>query len=108
MKKSIGFIALFVGIIDLFMFMFLMLSDNIISDGGFTTIGAFCFVLWFVCVFTVIFCLAGSFFQFLGKTFGSGFYTQTTVQNGNTVYCPQCGKAHNGANVYCPHCGAKQ
>ncbi len=101
MKKVIGYGALIVGIIDFFTFMFLMLSGNIVGEGGFTSIGAFCFVLWFACVFTVIFCLV---IPFIKKIFVSGFATQ----NGNSAYCTRCGKEHHGAAAFCPHCGAKQ
>ena len=108
MKKTIGYTALVVGIIDLFTLMFLMLSGNVFSDGGFSPMTSFCFVLWFVCVITVIFCLGGYFFQFLGKTIGGGFDAQLSVQSGNSKYCSQCGKVINNAPAFCPHCGAKQ
>ncbi len=108
MKKTIGYAALVVGIIDLFTLMFLLLSGNVFSDRGFNPMAAFCFVLWFACVFTVIFCLGGYFIQFLGKAIGSGLNAQPLSQGGNSKYCSQCGKAIDGATAFCPHCGAKQ
>ncbi len=105
MRKLIGYSALIIGIIDLFTLMFLMFSGNVVTYGGFTTIGAFCFVLWFVCVFTVVFCLI---IPFIKKMLGNGFSSQSFVQNGYSGRCSQCGKGYQGSVDFCPHCGAKQ
>lgn len=105
MRKIIGYGALVVGIIDLFTLMFLMFAGKVVGEGGFSTAGAFCFALWFVCVFTVIFCLI---VPFIKKVFGNGFNSGSFTQNTNAVQCSRCGKYHDSTMAFCPHCGTKQ
>lgn len=112
MKKRIGFIALGVGILDLFAWIFIIFSGSAFSpNGGFSPIVPFCFVLWFVCVITVIFCLAETFLKFVGKNLGIGnsFNFEAHVHKETPAsYCTECGKPLQGTVKFCPHCGAKQ
>lgn len=112
MKKRIGFIALGVGIMDLFAFMFIMFSGSAFGPyGGFSPMLVFCFVLWFACIITAVFCLAETFIQFIGKNLnqGSGFNFEAHIHKETpSSYCIHCGKAIQGKVTFCPHCGGKQ
>lgn len=103
MKKTIGFLALGIGILDLFTMIILIMTRSAVGPDGFAPLTIFCFILWFVCVVTVIICLSETVIKFIGKTFSSGYHEQ--IQN---TTCTHCGKIKDNTTPFCPHCGTKQ
>ena len=102
MKKTIGIIAAVGAIIDIFIFMILIVTDNAFANQGFT---GFIFVMWFVLLGTAIFCLLGDFIKFIGKQFSAGY---NSTAPGTSVFCSNCGKSMDAGMAFCPHCGAKR
>ena len=100
MKKKIGMIAVGVAIVDLFIYILLIVTGSAFKVPALT---GFVFVMWFVCLVTIAFCLSGEFIRFIGKQFSAGFNS-----NAPTAYCLKCGRGIDQSTAFCPHCGAKR
>jgi len=105
MKKKIGTVAAIVAVIDLFVYLFILVSGNAFTNRGLT---GFVFVLWFVCLAVAIPCLLGDFIKFIGKSFSAGYNAPKNQAANNTAFCSKCGKQIDASVAFCPHCGEKR